>query len=106
MGVQYYHDSNAGVTHMCFSVALTRETIENDPRFAHLLDEMYQTPGSRISGFSFPGLPILTDQLDKNARLAHWGLIPDWVRDDAQAKRIRSGTLNARGRQSVRSLFS
>jgi putative SOS response-associated peptidase YedK len=81
---------------MCFSVALTRESIKRDSRFSHLLDEMDQTAGSRISGFSFPGLPLLTDGVNAKARLAHWGLIPSWVKEDRQAKRIRSGTLNAR----------
>lgn len=81
---------------MCFSVALTRETIENDPRFHHLLDELYQNPGFKISGFSFPGLPVLRDDFNAKADLIHWGLIPPWVKDDAKAKKIRSGTINAR----------
>ena len=81
---------------MCFSVALTKETIENDPRFHHLLDELYQNPGFRISGFSFPGLPVLRDSLNSPADILNWGLIPSWVKDEQKAKKIRSGTLNAR----------
>ncbi|MDA3955740.1 SOS response-associated peptidase [Oceanispirochaeta sp.] len=81
---------------MCFSVALTRETIENDPRFSHLLDDLYYNSGFRISGFSFPGLPILRDGVNQKAIVAQWGLVPSWVRDPEKAKRIRSGTLNAR----------
>jgi putative SOS response-associated peptidase YedK len=81
---------------MCFSVALTRETIENDHRFHHLLDELYQNPGFRISGFSFPGLPVLRDDLNSSADLLHWGLIPSWVKDEEKARKIRSGTINAR----------
>jgi len=81
---------------MCFSVALTRETIENDPRFSHLLDDLYHNPGFRISGFSFPGLPILRDGFSEKAVPAGWGLIPGWVKDPQQGKTIRKGTLNAR----------
>jgi len=81
---------------MCFSVALTRETIENDPRFRHLLDELYHTPGFRISGFSFPGLPVLRDSFTGRADTACWGLIPSWVKDPGQGQKIRSSTLNAR----------
>ncbi|MDC7235678.1 MAG: SOS response-associated peptidase [Spirochaetales bacterium] len=81
---------------MCFSVALTRETIENDPRFHHLLDELYQNPGFKISGFSFPGLPVLRESLDGRGEILSWGLIPSWVTDPDKAKKIRSGTLNAR----------
>lgn len=81
---------------MCFSVALTRETIENDPRFHHLLDELYQNPGFRISGFSFPGLPVLRENFNSPGDLLHWGLIPAWVKDTDKAGKIRSGTINAR----------
>jgi len=81
---------------MCFSVALTKETIENDPRFSHLLDELYHSPGFRISGFSFPGLPILRDSVSDRAVTAHWGLIPSWVKGKDQGRKLRQGNLNAR----------
>ena len=81
---------------MCFSAALTRETIERDPRFHHLLDGPGLSTGIRISGFTSPGMPLLRSDPDSPAELGRWGLVPAWVRDAARAKKIRSGTVNAR----------
>ena len=81
---------------MCFSAALTKDTIERDPRFRHLLDGPGLTTGLRISGFGFPGMPLLREGADGRADLGRWGLVPAWVRDAAQAKKIRRGTVNAR----------
>ncbi|MDC7238731.1 MAG: SOS response-associated peptidase, partial [Spirochaetales bacterium] len=80
---------------MCFSAALTRETIESDPRFSHLLP-LVDSPGEKISGFSFPGLPVLRESMDHKAELCRWGLVPAWVKEEEKARKIRSGTLNAR----------
>ena len=80
---------------MCFSVALTRETIESDPRFSHLKG-LVDRPGALISAFHFPGLPVLREGLNAPADLSRWGLVPGWVRDEKKAGKIRQGTVNAR----------
>ena len=81
---------------MCFSVALTRETIESDPRFSHLKG-LVDRPGALISAFHFPGLPVLREGLNAPADLSRWGLVPlVWVRDEKKAGKIRQGTVNAR----------
>lgn len=81
---------------MCFSAALTKDTIERDPRFRHLLDGPGLAAGVRISGFGFPGMPLLREDTASPASLGRWGLVPAWVREAGQAKKIRAGTVNAR----------
>ena len=49
-----------------------------------------------MSAFSFPGLPVLRDGFTARAVTAGWGLIPFWVKEPGQGRKIRSSTLNAR----------
>ncbi len=81
---------------MCFSAALTKDTIRRDPRFRHLLDHPGLATGIRISGFAFPGMPLLRDDPGARADPGRWGLVPAWVGDAAQARKIRGGCINAR----------
>jgi len=46
------------------------------------------------SAFDAPPLPVL--RADGEWELAKWGLVPRWTRTVAQAKRMRTGTVNAR----------
>ena len=52
-------------------------------------------PIYHASGFQHPRLLIETGEA--LPRVAHWGLIPHWVKDRAQAKKLWNSTLNARG---------
>lgn len=52
-------------------------------------------PIYHASGFQHPRLLIETAEV--LPRVAHWGLIPHWVKDREQAKKIWNSTLNARG---------
>lgn len=49
------------------------------------------------SGFSHPSLLIYTDRSPGFPEVATWGLVPHWVRDNAQLKKLWNNTLNARG---------
>jgi putative SOS response-associated peptidase YedK len=49
-------------------------------------------------GFQHPKLALFDWQNNAmNIELGRWGLVPHWVKDNEQAKQIRSKTLNARG---------
>lgn len=53
-------------------------------------------PLFHVSGFSHPRLLIYTAQKPYQPEIANWGLIPDWISDEKQAKLIWNKTLNAR----------
>ncbi|NER10761.1 Putative SOS response-associated peptidase YedK [Muriicola jejuensis] len=54
-------------------------------------------PIYHASGFQHPRLLIYTEDDPVMPRVATWGLVPHWVRDHAQQKKIWNNTLNARG---------
>lgn len=54
-------------------------------------------PLHHASGFSHPELLIYTDRSPEFPELATWGLVPHWVRDQEQLKKLWNNTLNARG---------
>ena len=45
------------------------------------------------NGFARPTLPVVTKD---GIQLFRWGLVPGWVKDEAQAKKMAASTLNAR----------
>lgn len=58
-----------------------------------------------VSGFAHPTLPIITEQ---KVQAIQWGLVPNWVKDEDTAKKLRVQTLNAQsetvdGKPSFRS---
>ena len=54
-------------------------------------------PLFHASGFQHPKVFIYTDVDPESPSVATWGLIPHWVKDPAQKKKIWNNTLNARG---------
>ena len=54
-------------------------------------------PIFHASGFSHPKLLIYTDASPDYPLVATWGLIPHWVKDSVQQKKLWNNTLNARG---------
>lgn len=61
------------------------------------LAPMTDLPLYHASGFQHPRLLIYTDDDPSFPRVATWGLVPHWVKDGAQQKKIWNNTLNARG---------
>lgn len=49
------------------------------------------------SGFAHPRLLIYTGRSRGFPEVASWGLVPHWVKDNEQRKKIWNNTLNARG---------
>jgi len=54
-------------------------------------------PLYHTTGFAHPRLLIYTDRSPYYPELATWGLVPDWVKDQSQLKKIWNNTINARG---------
>lgn len=54
-------------------------------------------PLFHASGFTHPELLIYTDRSPDFPEVATWGLVPHWVKDEAQLKKSWNTTLNARG---------
>jgi putative SOS response-associated peptidase YedK len=52
---------------------------------------MYQ-----VSGFEHPNLLVFTNELMNEPQLYQWGLIPAWIKTEAEAAKIANQTLNAR----------
>jgi putative SOS response-associated peptidase YedK len=82
---------------MCYTIKidLTREQLEF--RFGAKIDspDSYK-PGSRISAFSLPQLPVICNDDPLSIHLFTWGLIPFWVKNSDSAKDIRMKTFNAK----------
>lgn len=51
----------------------------------------------RVNGFEHPPLFTILKDEDYKATRNKWGLIPSWVKDEAEAAIIQNKTLNARG---------
>lgn len=54
-------------------------------------------PIHHASGFSHPEMLIYTDRSPDFPEVATWGLVPHWVHDQEQLRKIWNNTLNARG---------
>lgn len=82
---------------MCYyiSFTLSRNDIELrfNAKFPHpeLFYRVYST-----SAFSFPLMPVISDDNPQNIQFYQWGLIPFWVKDNSTVDKIRQRTLNAR----------
>ncbi len=82
---------------MCYYVSITVDAQHLRKAFgATAVNPKLFTPIYSVSGFSFPDLPIITNNNPQAIDLLQWGLIPFWVKDRESANEIRSQTLNAR----------
>jgi putative SOS response-associated peptidase YedK len=64
-----------------------------------MLEEVILTrgPGYHLSGFQHPELIAFTNERPFTPVTLTWGLIPAWTKSIADAKKIRTQTLNAKG---------
>lgn len=78
---------------MCYNIQQKASTRVLTERFnaSFKLPELY-TSREMINAFSFPELPLLTNEDQEEFSFYHWGLIPDWAEDTG----IRKNTLNAK----------
>jgi putative SOS response-associated peptidase YedK len=82
---------------MCFSVNvnLVKEELEN--RYgATLIDPDKYRPSYYYHAFGLPEMPAICSGMPDRIRLLNWGLIPSWIKSDADADAVRYKTFNAR----------
>ncbi len=88
---------------MCYNVAYIEKRGEKyAARYKHLageqqelnLEEIELPTSYFLSAFAHPQLPLVKQD---GIALYTWGLIPSWIKDEQNAKEIRTKTLNAMG---------
>ncbi|MCW8981118.1 SOS response-associated peptidase [Altibacter sp.] len=92
---------------MCYDIKASLEAQLNRARRRNdlqAIDEIMERllpltdlPIYHYSGFSHPEILIYTDRSPDFPEVATWGLIPHWVKDIEQSKKLWNNTLNARG---------
>jgi putative SOS response-associated peptidase YedK len=82
---------------MCYFFSQADELIKIQKRFQlEANNGLKYQPRSKIVGFDFPDVPIITIQEPTTLQNFKWGLIPYWVKETNTAFKIRQMTLNAR----------
>ncbi len=82
---------------MCFHISLSKDRKTIERRFdASFVDPIFERI-FHVSAFSYPKLPVISNDDPSKIQLFSWGLIPLWVKDEETASKIREQTLNARG---------
>ncbi len=82
---------------MCFYLAISKTSQELANRYKAKADRITSfQPADRISGFSFPKLPVVAMHEEIDLEEMQWGLIPPWVKSEADALQFRKNTLNAK----------
>ena len=81
---------------MCYNIA-TPDQEELDAFFeAGVNVDEWSVLYHHLSAFSFAKIPVMTQGDHARIKAFHWGLIPSWSKDEAQAKEMRMMTLNAK----------
>lgn len=82
---------------MCYTTSITVNVDSIEIRFeTKFRDRERFKPVYSASAFSFPYMPVISNEEPDTINFFKWGLVPFWVKDENSAKRIRSRTLNAR----------
>jgi len=82
---------------MCYysSISVGFKIIESRFGVKFLQSESYQ-PVYSASAFTFPLMPVITNENPTQIVLMNWGLIPFWTKYNETAQRIKQLALNAR----------
>ena len=82
---------------MCYHASITVSKDVLGLRFnAKFNPAQEYIPHYHANGFANPGLPIITNEHPDEISIAEWALIPHFARTDADKKKYRLGTLNAK----------
>lgn len=84
-------------TEMSLRIAKSRGNTAAAERLAQLLNPFPEFDHHFANGFAHPALVVYTDAAPRDPQLSLWGLVPAWVKDDAQRKQLWNQTLLARG---------
>lgn len=78
---------------MCYNTKLTKKASEIEIRFNAIFDDLKLFRSNKeINAFTYPKTPIITNLQSNIIQHSHWGLIPEWAKDES----IKKYTLNAR----------
>jgi putative SOS response-associated peptidase YedK len=77
---------------MCFFSQLSKPVKEIEKRFKAVFQHPEIFKAGTYNGFNYPETPVITDNKSEIIQLFHWGLIPEWAKNNE----IRKYTLNAR----------
>jgi len=81
---------------VCFHISLSKDRKTIERRFdASFVDPIFERI-FHVSAFSYPKLPVISNDDPSKIQLFSWGLIPLWIKDEGAARRIREQTLNAK----------
>jgi len=82
---------------MCYYISITPRMTEIEQRFGAIFKqtESFQ-PVYSASAFTYPEIPVISNEDKEHIQNYRWGLIPSWVKDIRTANTIRQRTLNAR----------
>lgn len=81
---------------MCFHISLSKDRKSIERRFdASFADAIFEII-YHVSAFSYPKLPVISNDDPSKIQLFSWGLIPFWVEDGDTALKIKEQTLNAK----------
>lgn len=82
---------------MCFHLAATAAAKTLEARFDAIFPEsnLFE-PSEGFNAFAHPKLPVITSRKPEQIELFNWGLVPEWVKDNASADKLKKATLNAR----------
>lgn len=82
---------------MCFNISITKMTDYLETRFnAKFIDPETFEPVYHSSAFKTPHLPIISNEAPDKIQFFQWGLIPFWVKNQDQARKISFNTFNAK----------
>ncbi len=84
-------------TEMSLTIARSRGDTAAVEKLQQLLDPPSVVDHWFANGFDHPQLVVYTGDVPHEPQLFTWGLVPSWVKDDAQRDQLWNRTLNARG---------
>ena len=81
---------------MCFNYSLNTSVKSLEARFKAQSVKKHFGPVYHAGAFTFPKMPVITNETTDKINYYNWGLIPNWVKTDTKANEIKKLTLNAR----------
>ncbi len=81
---------------MCYHYSLSVPAAKIETALQANLDIELWQPIYHANAFTFLKMPVVTQEAPDKIQLFNWGLIPPWIKNLADADKIRIQTLNAR----------
>lgn len=83
---------------MCYHYAVTSNQKKLEDRFhVKFKPETSHQPIYHSNGFAHPQMPIITADEPDAINMYNWGLIPHFMKTEAEANKLRINTLNSKG---------